>query len=458
MEEKVSRVSRRDIFKAAAAGGVGLIASKVMADGEEAEANAPVQTGKSMIGVPFKRHEQVRVGIIGVGARGSGLIGDFAAVPGVKVNAICDIDKSKVLAAQKGIMARGQSEPAGYWKGERDFENLCKRDDLDLVIIATPWNWHVPMALSAMKNGHHAAVEVPVAVTMKECWDIVNVSEETQKHCIILENCCYGYNEMMVWNMVKDGLLGDLTHAECAYIHDLRSLLCASSSEGLWRRDPHFQRNGNFYPTHGLGPVCNYFDVNRGDRMEYLVSMSSPEASLTEYVEENFKADDPKRKEKYICGDINTSLIKCASGKSIMLQHDVVTPRPYSRINMVQGSAGTFCDYPARLALDAEESHDWLKPERYNELKSKYEHDIWKRVGEMARANGGHGGMDFIMAYRLIECMKLGIAPDMDVYDAADWSAPTPLSQDSVKKGSAPMKFPDFTRGRWKERRKIWQS
>jgi hypothetical protein len=404
-----------------------------------------------MIGVPFARHARVRVGIIGVGLRGMSLLGDLLAVEGVQVNAVCDIVAAKVTAAQKKVQQAGQPEPAGYSAGERDFESLCQRDDLDLVYIATPWHWHVPMAVAAMKHGKHAGVEVPAATTLKECWELVDTSERTRRHCIMLENCCYGYNELLVLNLVRAGRLGELTHGEAAYIHDLREILTEDANEGLWRRVPHTQRNANLYPTHGLGPVANYMGIQRGDRFDYLVSMSSPELGLSAYVRQKFPQGDPKRRERYVCGDMNTSLIKTARGRSIVLQHDVVSPRPYDRINLVSGTGGTFRDYPPRLFLDGQEGgHAWQTLDKF---KPDYEHRLWKTAGESARKLGGHGGMDFIMTYRLVQCMREGLPPDMDVYDAAAWSAPGPLSETSVARGSTPQKFPDFTRGRWKEAR-----
>jgi hypothetical protein len=264
-----------------------------------------------------------------------------------------------------------------------------------------------------------------------------------------LENCCYGYNELLVLTLARAGVLGDLTHAACAYNHDLRGELFSNGGEGLWRRLEHLKRNGNLYPTHGLGPVANYFDVNRGDRFDTLVSMSSPVASLPAYAREHLPADDPRRKETYRCGDLNVSLIRTARGRLITLEHNVSTPQPYDRINLVAGTKGIFRDYPPRIYVDGK------TPEEFGPIdpfKPKYEHPYWTKVGQLARELGGHGGMDFVMAYRLIECMKEGTAPDIDVYDAAAWSAPGPLSEASVAKGSAPMRFPDFTRGGWESR------
>ncbi len=348
-------------------------------------------------------------------------------------------------ASAEGGHERRPTGASGFSKGEWDFKNLTQLE-LDIVYIATPWNWHVPMALSAMKNGKHAAVEVPACTTLQECWDLVDTSEATRKHCVILENCCYGSNEMMVLGMVRDGLFGDITHGEAAYLHDLRSILTSSEGEGLWRRFPHMKRNGNLYPTHGLGPVAHYMDIHRGDRFDYMVSVSSAEASLSAYVKANFADGDPKRAEKYICGDMNTSIIKTQKGRTILLQHDIVNPRPYSRLNSISGTKGAFADYPPRIFVDGPKQEDWQTIDAFRE---KYEHPLWKTTGEMARKTGGHGGMDYVMNYRLMDCLKKGLVPDINVYDAAAWSAPTPLSEASVAQNGAPQKFPDFTRGKW---------
>jgi hypothetical protein len=359
-----------------------------------------------MIGVPFDARERVRLGIIGVGGRGTSLLQDLLAVENVEVKAICDLVPEKVARAQKAVTSAGQPEPVGFSKGEWDFKNLTQLE-LDFVYIATPWNWHVPMALSAMKNGKHAAVEVPACTTLQECWDLVDTSEATRKHCVILENCCYGSNEMMVLGM---------------------------------------KRNGNLYPTHGLGPVAHYMDIHRGDRFDYMVSVSSAEASLSAYVKANFADGDPKRAEKYICGDMNTSIIKTQKSRTILLQHDIVNPRPYSRLNSISGTKGAFADYPPRIFVDGPKQEDWQTIDAFRE---KYEHPLWKTTGEMARKTGGHGGMDYVMNYRLMDCLKKGLVPDINVYDAAAWSAPTPLSEASVAQNGAPQKFPDFTRGKW---------
>ena len=440
---KDSDLSRRSFLKRSALGGAGLVIASEIPD---LLASTPKTANVTMIGVPFEARERVRLGIIGVGGRGTSLLGDLLAVERVEVKAICDIVPEKVAHAQKMVSDAGQPEPKGFSKGDTDFKNLTQLD-LDIVYIATPWNWHVPMAVDAMKNGKHAASEVPAATTLEEGWQLVETSESTRKHCVILENCCYGETEMMVFGMVHDGLFGEVTHGEAAYLHDLRGILTANEGEGLWRRFPHMKLNGNLYPTHGLGPVAHYMDIHRGDRFDYMVSVSSREASLSEYVKAKFPEGDPKRAEKYVCGDMNTSIIRTVNGRTILLQHDVVNPRPYSRLNSIEGTKGIFADYPPRIFFDGTGKEEWETLDAY---KEKYEHPLWKTTGDLARKMGGHGGMDYIQTYRLMDCIKRGLPPDIDVYDAAAWSAPTPLSLASVAANGASQKFPDFTRGQWK--------
>jgi predicted dehydrogenase len=401
----------------------------------------------TMKDVPFERHDRVRVGFVGIGGRGSGLLNDLLNIPGVDVKAVCDLRKEHADRGAARVVRAGQPRPEAYAGTETIFEKLCAREDLDLVYNATPWDWHVPIALSAMNHGHHTAVEVPAATTLKDCWRLVDTSEKTRRHCIQLENCNYGWSELMVRRMVKAGLFGELTHGEAAYIHDLRGLLLADASEGLWRREPHKKRDGNLYPTHGLGPVAAYMDIHRGDRFERIVSLSTKEASLSAYRDRTQPPGSAKRGEKYVCGDMNTSIIRTVLGRTILLQHDVVTPRPYSRLNLIQGTKGAFADYPARIFFDGGGHGDWQSLDKY---RAEWEHPLWKKEGDTARRLGGHGGMDYLMSFSLIECMKQGRPPEMDVYDAAAWSAPTPLSELSIKNGGSAIIFPDFTRGNWK--------
>lgn len=432
-------MTRRDLLGAAAVAGIASVGAR---------AATPVN---SMIGVPFQATETVRFGVIGTGGRGTSMLKEMLSLENAEVHALCDVNKDAVITAQGLVEKAGQKTPAVFSNGDHDFENLVARDDLDFVYIATPWDWHVPMALAAMRAGKHVGVEVPAATTVEHCWDLVKTSEETRRHCMIMENCCYGYNEMLVLNLIRADLLGDLVHGEAAYIHDLRQELLSNRGEGLWRRIPHTQRNGNLYPTHGLGPVANYMGINRGDRFDFMVSVSSLQAGLEQYRDAHFPPDDPKRKEKYIEGDMNTSMIRTALGRTIMLQHDTVNARPYDRINLISGTKGIFRDYPPRIYLDGQPGdEDFTSIDSY---KEKYEHELWKKAGELARKLGGHGGMDFVMLYRLVECIRGGLVPDIDVYDTAAWCSPAALSVQSVALGSSPVRFADFTRGRWMEKR-----
>ncbi len=406
-----------------------------------------------MLGVPFSKHAVVRVAIVGTGLRGRSVLHELLGVDNVRITALCDTVPEKIEMAVKQMREAGHTyEPARFSGGERAYEQLVQRDDIDLVYTATPWQFHVPVCLAAMKAGKHAATEVPAAYTIDELWKLVDASERSRKHCIMMENCSYGYNELLVLNMVRAGVFGELKHGGAAYNHDLREILFENRDEGLWRRAHHTLRNANLYSTHGLGPIAAMMNINRGDKFDYMVSMSTPEMGLTKWREDHEPKDSPKWAERYVTGDLNISLIKTAKGRTIRLEHDVSSPRPYSRINSVQGTKGIFEDYPARVYVEGDgAAHRWAAIDAY---KAKHEHVLWRELGEKARA-GGHGGMDYVMAYRLIQTMREGLTPDMDVYDAAAWCAPGPLSELSVAKGSMPVQFPDFTRGRWSEARSM---
>ena len=387
-----------------------------------------------MRGVALPVVSKPRVALFGCGGRGRGVMGDFLKA-GAEVVAVFDVSEEAANRAAKQVEDFGQPKPEVFVGDDPSPVFLV---GLDLAVVASPWSSHVPLAVAAMEAGVHTAVEVPAATTLEDCWKLVLTSETTRRHCILLENCCYGNEELMMLSMARAGLFGTLTHGEAAYIHDLRSLLLADHSEGLWRREPHKTHDGNFYPTHGLGPIARCFGINDEDRFVTLVSMSSREAALSEYRDANAPT---KSDETYLAGDINTSLIQTAKGRTLVLWHDVVTPRPYSRGTLLQGSKGAFRDYPSGVYLDGQEKHDWLP---ISEFKEAWEHELWREEGERAKESGGHGGMDYLMARRLLQCFQEGIAPDIDVYDAAAWSAPTPLSIASVKGGSIPLAFPDF--------------
>ena len=407
--------------------------------------------GRSMMHVPFQKRDP-RIAMIGLGGRGTSLLGNLLAAD-AQVVALCDIVKEKAEHAASLVVAANQKKPELYTAGPHDFEKLLAQKDVDLVLVATPWSWHAEMSIAAMKHGKDVAMEVPGVTTLEDCWKIVRTSEETRKHCLMLENCCYGYNETLILRMIHGGEFGDLLYGEGAYIHDLRDELFSNAGEGLWRRTEHTLRDGNPYPTHGLGPVANYMGVQRGDRFGHIVSMSSPQRGLDKYRKDHIAPGDPKWKERYITGDMNTSLIKTANGLTITVKHAVSTPHPYDRINLIAGTKGLFQDYPPRIYFDGMNKDEaFATGDKWAEPWKQYEHPLWQRIGDLARKSGGHGGMDFIMLYRLLQCCREGFPPDMDVYDCAAWSAVAPLSVTSVSRGSAPVEFPDFTQGKWTER------
>ena len=441
-----NRRNRRDFLKLSALAGLGATGAFGQ-DEARPMASSPAESASAKLFAtpPMQR---VRLGFVGVGGMGANHVNNLVRIEGVEIKAICDIREEHAARAQDIVEQAGQPRPTAYTRGERDFLRLCETEDLDLVFTATPWRWHVPVCIAAMHAGKHAATEVPAAYTIDGCWELVETAEKYGKHCVMMENCCYDRAEMMCLNMVRKGLLGDILHGEGGYLHDLRGIKFSDNGEGLWRRAHAVKRNGNLYPTHGLGPVAQCMDVNRGDRFDYLVSMSSPSRGLQDWQREHLDADDPRRKETYVLGDVNTTLIKTVNGKTIYVVHDTNLPRPYSRIHIVQGTKGIFEKYPERVHIEGRsEGHGWDTLEKYEE----FEHPLWKDgVGNAAA--GGHGGMDYLEDYRLIQCLRKGEPLDMDVYDAAAWSVICELTEQSVANRSAPVDVPDFTRGQWKTR------
>jgi hypothetical protein len=433
--------SRRDFLRAGVAAG---LAAAVRPAGAAAQ-ESPVPSETTLFAAPPM--DRVRIGYVGVGERGSFHVDSLLRIEGAEIRAVCDIVPEKVAAAQAKVKAAGQPLPAGYSRGERDFERMCDEQDLDLVYNATPWEWHVPICLAAMRMGKHAATEVPAAVTVDECWQLVEAAEKHRRHCVMMENCCYDRLEMLTLVLVRRGLLGELLHGECGYLHDLRGIKFARESEGLWRRAHSERRNGNLYPTHGLGPVAQCMDVNRGNRFDYLVSMSGNSRGLQLYAAEHLSADDPRRRETYKLGDVNTTLIRTVNGQTIFLSHDTNSPRPYSRIGLVQGTRGLVQGWPDRVYLEGRSKNDEWEPAK--KYYKEFEHPLWKpkRVRD---DKSGHGGMDYLVNQRLIECLRRGLPTDQNVYDAAAWSAIAELTERSVAEGSRPVAVPDFTRGRWK--------
>jgi hypothetical protein len=329
---------------------------------------------------------------------------------------------------------------------------LCESKDVDLVYTPTPWHLHTPVAVYAMKNGKHAATEVNVGETIDQCWEVVETSEKTKKHCMMLENCCYDFFELLTLNMVRQGLFGELVHAEGAYIHDLSKeyLFNKNAYADMWRLKENIGKNGNLYPTHGLGPISQCMNINRGDKFDHLVSMSTMDLTLNNLAKEMAAKDDFFKEyvDKPYRGNMNTTIIRTNKEKTIMLQHDVSSLRPYSRIHLVSGTKGVAQKWPdpERIAF----GHSWIKKEELDDLYKKYSPPIVNHIGEIAKEVGGHGGMDFIMDWRLIDCLRNGLPLDQNVYDAAAWSSIFHLSQQSVKARSKTVDVPDFTRGAWK--------
>jgi predicted dehydrogenase len=434
--------SRRDFLKVTGAAAVaGAVAARASND---ASAEAQAAYGAQFAAAPI---ETVRIGFVGIGLQGGGHVQNFLKIPGCRITAVCDIREERTKWATDQIVKAGHPPPTSYTRSPRDFERLCETEELDLVFTATPWEWHVPVMLAAMKSGKHAATEVPAAMTLEDCWAMVETAEKQRKHCLMMENCNYDWPAMMAFNMVRQGLFGELLHAEGGYLHDMRGIKFENRNEGLWRRAWSQKLNGNPYPTHGLGPVANCLDINRGDRFDYLVSTSSNSRGLQEWAVDHFPEGAPQRQEKFVLGDVNTSLIKTARGRTIMVQHCTNLPRPYSRINLVQGTKGLFSGYPHRLYIEGRgRSDQWVDAAT---LRNEFEHPLWKEIAAQAEG-AGHGGMDFIEDYRLIKCLREGLPLDMTVYDAAALSAVVDLSVRSVAKNGQPVAVPDFTRGRWK--------
>ncbi|MFZ0281908.1 MAG: Gfo/Idh/MocA family oxidoreductase [Bacteroidales bacterium] len=404
----------------------------------------------NMSGYAAPKLEKVRIGFIGLGNRGPGHVSSMSLIEGVEIKALCDIVPEEVEKVRKRLEPKG-IKPELYSGNAEAWKRMCDRDDIDLVYICTPWDMHAPMAVYAMQHGKHAAIEVPAAVTMDECWQIVETSEKTRKHCMMMENCCYDFFELLTLNMARQGFFGDIVHCEGAYIHNLLSSnFDRKGYWNMWRLNENSARRGNLYPTHGLGPICQILDINRGDKMEFLVSVMSRDFQMNE-VAKTLAATD-NFYQKYVNnpyrGNMTTTTILTNKGRTIMIQHDVTSPNVYSRIHKVSGTRAAALKYPLPAKISVGDS--WVTDEELKTLEEKYTPPIVRKVGEMAKKVGGHGGMDFLENWRLIDCLRNGLPLDQDVYDAALWSAVAPLSEWSVAHKSGPVNVPDFTRGSWK--------
>ena len=413
---------------------------------------------KDVLGLRLAPMPVVRVGFIGLGMRGPGAVERFTHLEGVEIKAICDLHPERVEKSQAILKKAGLPEATTYTGSEEAWKELCDRPDIDLVYIATDWARHAPMMIYAMQKGKHVACEVPAVTSLQEAWDVVNTAERTQRHCMMLENCVYDFFELTTLNMAQQGLFGEVLSAKGAYIHNLEPFW--KYYEGNWRLKFNQEHRGDVYATHGLGPACWVLNIHRGDRMEYLTSMDVPATSLPRFMKQKMGVENPVVKN----GEMTQTLIKTALGKTIYIEHNVTSYRPYDRMYQVIGTDGFANKYPVEgYALRPTEqnlkavpnhedlkSHDFVSEATKTELMNKYQHPIQKEIAEKAKKIGGHGGMDFIMDYRLIYCLRNGLPLDMDVYDLAEWSTMGELTRLSLEHQSAPVAMPDFTRGAWK--------
>lgn len=396
----------------------------------------------------------VRLGFIGLGNRGILTLQRYLQIEGIEIKALCEIREGNLAKAQKMLEEANFPQPIGY-SGTDEWKRMCDRTDVDLVFICTDWLTHTMMATYAMEHGKHVAIEVPAAMTVEECWKLVNTAEKTRQHCIMLENCCYDPFALTTLNMSQQGVFGEITHTEGAYIHDLRAIYFADETKGgfhnHWGKKYSINHTGNPYPTHGLGPACQILNIHRGDRMKHLVSLSSCQAGMTAYACKTFGSDSPEARQPYLLGDMNTTLIQTVKGKSIMIQYNVATPRPYSRLQTICGTEGFAQKYPVPCIALEPDATTPLEGQALDEVMTRYRHPFSATYGSEAHRRNLPNEMNYVMDCRLIYCLRHGFPLDMDVYDAAEWSCITELSEQSVLNGNGPVEIPDFTRGAWQE-------
>lgn len=423
---------------------------------------------KDVINLTAPAIQNVRVAFVGLGMRGPGAVARFCYIPGVEIVALCDYEAARAEACQKYLREAGLP-PAEIYSGAKGYESLCKRNDIDLVYVATDWDHHFPVAKCALQNGKHTAIEVPSAMNLEQCWELINLSEQSRKHCMILENCCYDWFELRALNMAQQGVFGEVLRAQGAYIHNLDDFWGyywsnpENDSDKLgWRMKYNMENRGDVYATHGLGPVAQVMNIHRGDRITTLVAMDTKSVHGKEYVEKK----TGKKCDEYRNGDHTTTLMRTEDGKNIEIQHNVMNPQPYNRLYQLTGTKGFANKYPTEgIALDAKQmqasgvapkvdnlsSHGFMPESEMNALFAKYEHPIIKKYGEMASKVGGHGGMDFFMDARMVYCLQNGLPLDMDVYDLAEWCCLAELGSLSMDNNCAAVSFPDFTRGHWND-------
>ena len=410
-----------------------------------------------MSGYVAPKLKRIRVGVVGVGSRGTYALKRLAFMPGVEIAAFCDI-KEEAMKRSRDYLAEKKFRPAREFLGPEAYKDLCQWDGVDVVYACVPWKLHAPVALAAMRADKHAFVEVPATMDVDSCWALVETSEATRRHCMMLENCCYGETEMLALNMCRLGVLGETVYGEAGYLH-------SGATRGFklseFRAEWYQEHRGNYYPTHGLGPVAQYMNINRDDRFDYLNSMETK--SIGDFIRDGdprWNGENLETYKKYLIGGYNSSLIRTVNGKIILLNLSCTVPHPYSRINTIQGTHGIFMDYPLRIDVEDKpgsgphevrnRENARFDPKRTAALREKYAHPLWKQIGDLAKKAGGHGGMDFLMDLRWVYCLQNGLPMDTDVYDLATYSSIVELSERSVNAGSRPIEFPDYTRGGWK--------
>ena len=411
-----------------------------------------------VVGLVAPKIDTVRIGIIGLGMRGISAVERFIHIPGVEIKALCDIREELCQRAEQTLINAGKEKPTSYYGDEKLWKKVCERDDIDLIYVVTDWENHANIGVYAMQQGKHVAIEVPAAMTLDEIWALVNTSEQTRKHCIQLENCVYDFFEMTTLNMAQQGVFGELLHVEGSYIHYLEEFWPYYYNN--WRLNYNNEHRGDVYPTHGIGPACQLLDIHRGDRMKTLVSMDTKSINGKKFAK---KYGVENKETEFQNADHTLTLIQTENGKTLHLQHNVMTPRPYSRMYQLTGTAGFANKYPIEqycfqptgidttLIPDHENlnAHQAVSEEIKAKLMQKYKHPIHIELETIAKQVGGHGGMDFIMDWRLIYCLQNGLPLDMDVYDLAEWCSVIELSRLSIENGNMPVAIPDFTRGYW---------
>ncbi len=461
--------NRRKFLKISGLAGAGIVGANILPACAPASENKQVSNLDHIRVQALRQHNQkfnmsgyaapkidtVRIGFIGLGSRGPGHVMNMSLLEGVDIKGLCDLRPEQVEKVNTRIVAMG-FKPDIYTGDPEAWKKMCDRDDIDLIYICTPWNLHTPMAVYAMEHGKHVCIEVPATVNLEESWQLVETSEKNRKHCMMVENCCYDFFELLTLNMARQGFFGEIVHGEGAYIHNLLGLNFSKTDYwNMWRLRENDSRQGNIYPTHGLGPVCQVMGINRGDKMDFMTSVMSKDFLMNETAKKLAATDDFYKEfvDKPYRGNMTTSAIRTTLGRTIMVQHDVTSPNVYSRIHKISGTIGAALKYPLPPKISIGDS--WVSPEEYKAIEEKYTPEIIKRIGEMAKQVGGHGGMDFLMDWRTIDCLRNGLPFDQDVYDAALWSAIGPLSEWSVANRSNSIDIPDFTGGSWKTNKPV---